>query len=170
MSRYEKVLQSKANSRHFLKDSHNYSGVDGRVYKTEIQPVAPTTTISSEELYHLQQRQNMSLGELYQMERFLTDGTRNKKLTPSAKERDRILEEYPIEKDHKTRTFKGDLDAIWGILKEKFPETSAPFKGYKACQYAVRYGAIEQVAWKPAVEKNTEKQAPKISKDTEPIH
>lgn len=167
MSQMEKVLQSKANSRHFLVDSHDYRGVDGRTYQTETQPVAPQTTIDNEELWRLQQAQNMSLGELYQMELFLTDGTRGKNLSPKPKDKERILAEYPIVKNPQTRTFMGNLDKVWAVLQEKFPETSAPFKSYKACQYAVRYGAIEQIQWKKPDEQEKKAWTPP-RKETKP--
>lgn len=96
----------------------------------------------------LSKAQNMSMLEIFRIERLLTDGYRfrkNMKLTAADKKR--IQGEYPIVYVRRLGRYMGDLDEVWAVLKAKFPETSSRYKNYKACQYALKYGA-EPCEWR----------------------
>lgn len=135
------------NSRHHLKNSYTYKGVDGRYYQTEPgleEYKAPTQRDND----FLLKAQNMSMLEIFRMERFLTDGYRFRKdIKYTDEEKERIRREYPIVFVKSLSRYMGDLDEVWAVLKAKFPETSSRYTNYKACQYALKYGA-EPCEWR----------------------
>lgn len=151
MSQTEKVLQAKANSRHFLQDSHDYKGVDGRTYQTETQPLAPQNMPDYDKLYILQKKEEMSLQEVFQMDRFLDTGVRDTKIKPKEKDKERIISEHNLTKDPKTHKYVGDKEQILATFKEKYPERTAKYSKFGELRNAVRYGA-EPIPWSKPVE------------------
>lgn len=104
--------------------------------------------LSKKEWDFLAKAQNMSMLEIFRLERFLDDGYRFRKaIKMTAGDRRRIQAEYPIVYVENLARYMGDLDKVWEVLKSKFPETSARYKNYKACQYALKYGA-EPCEWR----------------------
>ena len=67
-----------------------------------------------------------------------------------AKERERILEEYLLTFDATETRYTGSYEQVWTVITSKFPAESAKYKNYKACQYALKYGATESCDWIPA--------------------
>ena len=106
--------------------------------------------LSKKEWDFLAKAQNMSMLEIFRLERFLDDGYRFRKaIKMTAGDRRRIQTEYPIVYVENLARYMGDLDKVWEVLKSKFPETSSRYKNYKACQYALKYGA-EPCEWRNA--------------------
>jgi hypothetical protein len=120
------------------------------VYQTEVQPEVPQTTPDYDKLYILQKGEEMSLKEIYQMDRFLDTGVRDTKAVPKAKDKDILVTEYSLTKDPKTHKYVGDKEQILATFKEKYPERAAKYSKFGELRNAVRYGA-EPVPWsKPA--------------------
>lgn len=141
-----KTVTAAENSRHYLKSSYTYKGVDGRYYQTEPAPEVYKWPTKKENDF-MNKAQNMSMLEIFRMERFLSDGYRFRNgLKYTNEEKERIKTEYPIVFVKKQSRYMGDLDKVWEVLKGKFPEKSSRYKNYKACQYALRYGA-EPCEW-----------------------
>lgn len=134
------------NSRHFHRNSYTYKGVDGRYYQTD--PVLDEYKFPTKrDNDFMLKAQNMSMLEIFRMERFLSDGYRFRNgLQYTDEEKERIRTEYPIVYVKRLSRYMGDLDEVWEVFKKKFPETSSRYKNYKACQYALRYGA-EPCEW-----------------------
>ena len=136
-----KKVVAAENSRHHLKNSFTYKGVDGRCYQTE-PGLEEYREPTKKEIEFLSKAQNMSMLELFRLERFLTDGYRLRNhMNMTDADKKRIQTEYPIVYVKRLSRYMGDLDEVWAVLKAKFPEASSRYKNYKACQYALKYGA-----------------------------
>ena len=121
---------------------NNYAAVDGRVYCIEPKLATPVVSIHPNVIAHLKKEEQMSMIEIYSIELFLRDGHRAGRIkSVPRKERDRIVSEYGLAYDASSHRLNGSYEYVWKVLQEKFPEATHPYKGYKECQYAVRYGA-----------------------------
>ena len=165
MTMMEEILERTRNAKNSYPDPHNYKGVDGRVYQTEVQPEMPQTAPDYTRLYILQRGEEMSLKEIYQMDKFLDTGVRDTKAVPKAKDKERLIEEHGLVKDPKTHKYVGDKDQILATFKEKYPERAEKYSKFAELRNVVRYGAepipwskpVEPKAWAPDRQKSPEK-------------
>lgn len=142
-SREVRTALAAENSRAYLKDVHEYKGVDGRVYQTDRPMPDHEAHMTKKQIAIAKQNERMSMTELRRMEIFLETGSRKPFRSCDLKQadKDRIFAEYPVKMDAVSKRYEGDLKAVWAVLAAKFPERAARYpKGYKQAQYALRYG------------------------------
>ena len=129
---------------------------DGRWYEPETMPLPPDKRQFSEsQIRHLHNKDKMSASEIFLIERFLSGQPTHENIQTiiETKERKRIAEEYNLQLiDH--NRYMGDPEYVWSVLQKKFPEASAKYKSYTACQYALKYGAVEPCEWKKPTQAN----------------
>lgn len=119
-----------------------YTAVDGRTYFPDPKPAIPVVSVHPNVIAHLKKEEHMSMVELYAMELFLQDGKRPRRIkSVPGKERNRIVAEYGLVYDVSGHRLMGSYDDVWAVISKKFPDETRLYKGYKECQYALRYGA-----------------------------
>lgn len=139
-----------ANNQQYQSDKFRYGAVDGRCYQMETPLAAPARPLSECEITRLKTHDQMSMIEIYRMELFLQDGKRpSRKATPKTADKDRIVKEYGLVLDTRCSRYLGDYAKVWEIMTQKFPNAARGYKGYKECQYAVKYGA-QPCCWSAA--------------------
>lgn len=128
-----------------------FKSVDGRIYKSEIKEKdAYVITVKQEDSIY--QKTKMSAQQVFDVECYLSSGRRPGLI--SIKDKERIIQEYSLEKNNGKGAYIGDPQNIYKILKEKYPESVSRFhnndgKGYKRIVYAVYYGEAPCIIIKP---------------------
>ena len=134
----EKATKAAGNYAYANRRVVNYTGVDGRVYKTEAAD-ARQLKMRAKVIRNGIVNDRVSAADIIRIEAFLANGCipdKAKKVTELR--RQEVVSEYELSQDPRTNRWTGDESRIFSILCAKYPAASR-FKSFKDLKYVEKY-------------------------------